>query len=64
MAKTRVSNWAQLMWARDEAAGGSPASVVGTVAWSGLPGTIWARRAANEMEPWTRDEGRQTLEEF
>ncbi len=40
MAKTRLSNCAQLMRARVEAAGASPSSLEEAVAWSASPGTI------------------------
>ena len=39
MAKTRLSNWAQLRRARVEAAGASPVSLEETVVWSASPGT-------------------------
>jgi len=42
MAKTRLSNWAQLRRARVEAEGESPVSLEEAVAWSDSPGTIWA----------------------
>jgi len=46
MANTRLSNCAQLMQARVEAVEESLLSLEEAVAWSGLPGTIWKRKAA------------------
>jgi len=40
MAKTRLSNWAQLIRAREEAAGVSPSSLALSVAGFASPGTI------------------------
>ncbi len=40
IAKTRVSNWAQLRRARVEAEGGSPSASVGAATCSGSLGTI------------------------
>ena len=55
MAKTRLSNWAQLMRARVEAVGELPCSLEEAVAWSASPGTIWDRRAAlGASTPWKR----------
>ncbi len=55
MAKTRLSNWAQLLRARVEAAGDSPSSLEEAVARSASPGTIWERRAAlGASTPWKR----------
>ena len=58
IANTRLSNCAQLRRVRVEAEGGSPASAVGAVAWSGSPGTIWERSAAwGASTPWKRSRG-------
>ena len=46
MAKTRLSNGAQLVRAREEAVGESPVSVVVENAWSRSPGTICDRNVA------------------
>jgi len=55
MAKIRLSNWAQLLRARVEAAGASPSSLEEAVAGSASPGTIWERRAAlGASTPWKR----------
>ena len=55
MAKTRLSNWAQLLRARVEAAGDAPSSLEEAVARSASPGTIWERRAAlGASTPWKR----------
>ena len=40
MAKRRVSQWAQLIRARDEGARDSPSPLAVSVAWSASPGTI------------------------
>ena len=40
MAKTRLSNWAQLIRARGEGAERSPSPSVVFIAWSASPGTI------------------------
>ena len=73
MAKTRLSNWAQLMRARVEAEERLPIPIGGVWRLVGLTGNnlgpqrgIGGEHAmeANEMKPRTRDEGRQALQEF
>ena len=73
MAKTRVSNWAQLLRARVEAAGdgavliGRGCGPVGLTGHDlGAQGRIGGEHAmeAKEMESGTRDECGQALEEF
>ncbi len=46
MAKTRVSNCAQLMRARGEVEGRAPSPSVVSIAWSASPGTICDRNVA------------------
>ena len=73
MAKTRLSNWAQLIRARGEAAGGLVVPISDVRLRVGLTGHdlspqrgIGREHAmkANEMEPWSRHKSSQALEEF
>ena len=55
IAKTCLSNWAQLIRARVEAAGASLVSVEEAGSGSASPGTIWDRNAAlGAGTPWKR----------
>ncbi len=54
-AKTRLSNWAQLIRAYDEVVGAAPSPSAVFGAGSAVPGTICERRAAlGASTPWKR----------